>query len=167
MDFWAVGQVFLGLSTTVGAVNFIVTILRMRTPGMSLGRMPLFVWGILSMSFMIIFAVPSVTLAGVLLELQRMGMHFFTPGLGGDPMLYQHLFWIWGHPEVYLLFIPATGIISMIIPAFTHRADRGVPLRRRRRSWPRHSSASVCGCTTCSPSTCRSSSPASSQRPAS
>ncbi len=125
MDFWAVGQVFLGLSTTIGAINFIVTILRMRTPGMSLGRLPLFCWGILSMAFMIVFAVPSVTLAGVLLELQRMGMHFFTPALGGDPILFQHLFWIWGHPEVYLLFIPATGIISMVIPAFTHRAIVG------------------------------------------
>jgi cytochrome c oxidase subunit I+III len=128
MDFWAIGQVFLGLSTTVGAVNFVVTILRMRTPGMSLARMPLFVWGILAMSFMIIFAVPSVTLAGVLLELQRMGMHFFTAPLGGDPILYQHLFWIWGHPEVYLLFIPATGIISMVIPTFCRRQIVGYRL---------------------------------------
>ena len=121
MDFWAVGQVFLGTSTTLGAVNFIVTILRMRAPGMSLGRMPIFVWAILVMAVMIVFAVPSVTLAGVLLELDRMGMHFFTAELGGDPLLFQHLFWIWGHPEVYLLFIPATGIISMVIPTFSRR----------------------------------------------
>jgi cytochrome c oxidase subunit I+III len=121
IDYWAVGQVFLGTSTTVGAINFIVTILRMRTPGMSLARMPIFVWGILTMAVMIVFAVPSVTLAGVLLELNRMGMHFFTPVLGGSPVLYQHLFWIWGHPEVYLLFIPATGIVSMVVPTFTRR----------------------------------------------
>jgi cytochrome c oxidase subunit I len=121
MDFWALGQVFLGLSTTVGAVNFIVTILRMRAPGLSLKRLPIFCWGILAMSLMIVFAVPAVTLAGVLLELDRLGMQFFDPLLGGDPVLYQHLFWFWGHPEVYLLFIPATGIVSMVIPAFTRR----------------------------------------------
>ncbi len=121
MDFWAIGQVFLGVSTTIGAINFIVTILRMRTPGMSLARLPIFCWGILTMACMIVFAVPSVTLSGVLLELDRLGMHFFTPELGGDPILFQHFFWIWGHPEVYLLFIPATGIISMVIPAFTRR----------------------------------------------
>jgi cytochrome c oxidase subunit I+III len=121
MDFWALGQVFLGISTTVGAVNFIVTILRMRAPGLSLPRLPIFCWGVLSMSVMIVFAVPAVTLAGVLLELDRLGMHWFTSALGGDPVLYQHLFWFWGHPEVYLLFIPATGIVSMVVPAFTRR----------------------------------------------
>jgi len=121
MDFWALGTAFLGLSTTVGSINFIVTILRMRAPGMSLPRMPIFCWGILTMSVMVIFAVPAVTLAGVLLELDRLGLHLFEPARGGDPVLYQHLFWFWGHPEVYLLFIPATGIISMIIPSFTRR----------------------------------------------
>lgn len=123
LDFWALGIVFLGVSTTVGGINFIVTMLRMRAPGMTLARMPLFCWAILTMSFMIIFSLPSISLAGLLLEADRaFGMSFFAPGGGGDPLLYQHLFWIWGHPEVYLLFIPATGIISMIVPTFTgHR----------------------------------------------
>ncbi|WP_426574596.1 cytochrome c oxidase subunit I [Aquihabitans sp. McL0605] len=120
LDLWAMGVVFLGISTTAGGINFAVTILRMRAPGMTLNRLPLFCWSILTMSFMIIFALPAITLAGLLLELDRaFGMRFFDPAGGGDPLLYQHLFWIWGHPEVYILFIPATGIISMIVATFT------------------------------------------------
>ncbi|MEZ5410132.1 MAG: cytochrome c oxidase subunit I [Acidimicrobiales bacterium] len=122
LDFWAIGITFLGISTTVGGINFIVTILRMRAPGMSLARLPIFGWTILTMSFMIIFALPAVTLAGALLEADRaLGMHLFDPNGLGDPLLYQHLFWIWGHPEVYIVFIPATGIISTIIPTFARR----------------------------------------------
>jgi cytochrome c oxidase subunit I len=122
MDFWAIGVTFLGVSTTVGAINFIVTTFRMRAPGMSFNRIPLFVWAIVAMSFMIIFALPAITLSGLLLELDRaFRMDWFNPGAGGSPLLYQHMFWIWGHPEVYIVFIPATGIISMVISAFTHR----------------------------------------------
>jgi cytochrome c oxidase subunit I len=129
LDFWAIGITFLGISTTVGGINFIVTILRMRTPGMSLNRMPLFTWGILTMSAMIVFALPAVTLSGALLELDRAaGMHFFDATAGGDPLLYQHLFWIWGHPEVYIVFIPATGIISMVVAAMTRRPIVGYSL---------------------------------------
>jgi cytochrome c oxidase subunit I+III len=122
LDFWAIGVVFLGVSTTVGGINFIVTTFRLRAPGMSFNRLPLFVWAILAMSFMIVFALPAITLAGALLELDRaMGMRFFDAAAGGDPLLYQHLFWIWGHPEVYIVFIPATGIVSMVISTFTRR----------------------------------------------
>ena len=122
LDFWAIGVTFLGVSTTVGAVNFIVTTFRMRAPGMSFNRAPLFVWAILAMSFMILFALPAITLSGLLLELDRaFSMHWFDPTAGGDPLLYQHLFWIWGHPEVYIVFIPATGIVSMVVSAFTRR----------------------------------------------
>ena len=122
LDFWAIGITFLGMSTTIGGINFIVTIFRMRAPGMSLNRMPLFVWGILTMSGMIIFALPAVTLSGALLEMDRaFAFNFFNPAKGGDPLLYQHLFWIWGHPEVYIVFIPATGIVSMIVAASTRR----------------------------------------------
>ncbi len=129
MDFWAIGVTFLGISTTVGAVNFVVTILRMRAPGMSLNRMPIFVWGILAMALMIVFALPAITLAGSLLELDRaFGMDWFNPDAGGRPLLYQHLFWIWGHPEVYIVFIPATGIISMVIPTFCRRPIAGYHL---------------------------------------
>jgi cytochrome c oxidase subunit I len=122
MDFWALGITFLGISTTVGGINFIVTIFRLRAPGMSFNRMPLFIWAILAMSFMIVFALPAITLSGLLLELDRaFAMDWFNPAAGGDPILYQHLFWIWGHPEVYIVFIPATGIASMVISAFTRR----------------------------------------------
>ncbi|MGE0728897.1 MAG: cytochrome c oxidase subunit I [Acidimicrobiia bacterium] len=129
MDFWAIGVTFLGISTTVGAINFIVTTFRLRAPGMSFNRMPLFAWAILAMSFMIVFALPAITLSGLLLELDRaFGMHWFDAAAGGDPLLYQHLFWIWGHPEVYIVFIPATGIASMVIAAFTRRTIAAYPL---------------------------------------
>ncbi|HWB72721.1 MAG TPA: cytochrome c oxidase subunit I [Egibacteraceae bacterium] len=122
MDFWAIGVAFLGVSTTVGGINFIVTTFKLRAPGMSVSRLPLFVWAFLATSFMIVFALPGVTLAAVLLEFDRaFGTHFYNPGGGGLPVLYQHLFWFWGHPEVYILFVPATGVISMIIPVFARR----------------------------------------------
>jgi cytochrome c oxidase subunit I len=122
IDFWGLGIVLVGLSTTVGSINFIVTIFKLRAPGMSLARMPVFVWSMLVFSFMAIFAVPAVTLAAGLLELDRLfGTSFFVPGLGGSALLYQHLFWFWGHPEVYILFVPATGMISQIIPVFSRR----------------------------------------------
>ncbi|HEY7135751.1 MAG TPA: cbb3-type cytochrome c oxidase subunit I, partial [Acidimicrobiia bacterium] len=126
MDFWGLGVVFIGISTTVGAVNFIVTTFKMRAPGMTLNRMPLFVWSMLVFSFMVIFAVPAVTLAAALLEFDRLfGTAFFNPALGGSTLLYQHLFWFWGHPEVYILFVPATGMISMMIPVFSRRPLSG------------------------------------------
>ncbi len=126
MDFWGLGVVFVGLSTTVGSINFIVTIFKLRAPGMSVQRMPMFVWSMLVFSFMAIFAVPAVTLAAGLLELDRLfGTSFFVPELGGSTLLYQHLFWFWGHPEVYILFVPATGMISQIIPVFSRRPLAG------------------------------------------
>ncbi|MDQ6797298.1 MAG: cytochrome c oxidase subunit I [Actinomycetota bacterium] len=126
IDFWGLGIVFTGLSTTVGSVNFIVTIFKLRAPGMSLNRMPIFVWSMLVFSFMAIFAVPAVTLATGLNELDRLfGTSFFVPALGGSVLLYQHLFWFWGHPEVYILFVPATGMISQIVPAFSGRPLSG------------------------------------------
>jgi cytochrome c oxidase subunit I len=122
MDFWGLAVVFVGVSTTVGAVNFVVTVAKMRAPGMTLNRLPVFVWSMLVFSFMVFFAVPSVTLAAGLLELDRLfGTQFFLPGHGGSVLLYQHLFWFWGHPEVYILFIPATGMISSILPVFSRR----------------------------------------------
>jgi cytochrome c oxidase subunit 1/cytochrome c oxidase subunit I+III len=126
LDFWGLGVVFVGISTTVGAVNFIVSTFKTRAPGMSVNRMPILIWSILSMAFMVLFAVPAVTLAAGLLELDRL-FHtaFFTPGLGGNTLLFQHLFWFWGHPEVYILFVPAAGMVSMIIPVFSRRALSG------------------------------------------
>jgi len=126
LDFWGLAIVFVGISTTVGAVNFIVTAFKMRAPGMTINRVPIFVWSILSMAFMVLFAVPAVTLAAGLLELDRLfGTAFFNPGVGGNLLLYQHLFWFWGHPEVYILFVPATGMISMIIPVMSRRPLAG------------------------------------------
>ncbi len=119
LDFWALGIIFLGISTTSGAVNFICTIFKLRAPGMSINRMPLFVWGMLVTSFAIIFALPPLTLGASLLEMDRQfGTHFFDPDAGGNPLLWQHLFWVFGHPEVYIMFLPAVGIVSTIIPTF-------------------------------------------------
>ncbi len=126
LDFWGLGVVFVGISTTVGAVNFIVTTFKMRAPGMTLNRLPIFVWSMLVFSFMVIFAVPAVTVASGLLELDRIfGTQFFNPAMGGSTLLYQHLFWFWGHPEVYILFVPATGMVSTIISVFSRRALAG------------------------------------------
>src|SRR5581483_8223454 len=114
--------VFLTISTTVGAANFIVTIFKLRAPGMSLNRMPLFVWAILATSCSQIFALPALTAANVLAELDRKaGTHFFDVSKGGDTILYQHLFWIFGHPDVYIIFLPAVGIVSTIVPVFSRR----------------------------------------------
>jgi cytochrome c oxidase subunit 1 len=104
------------------AVDIATTILKMRTPGMTLRHMPLFVWASLVTSVMIIFAMPMVMLAANLVQFDRMlGTHFFNPAEGGDPLLWQHLFWFFGHPEVYFIFVPALGFISAIIPTFARR----------------------------------------------
>jgi heme/copper-type cytochrome/quinol oxidase subunit 1 len=123
IDFYAIGLLFLGISTTVGAVNFIVTILKLRAPGMSINRMPIFCWAILATSISIVFAIPSLSVASGFLELQRSwGFHFFDTAGGGDPLLWQHLFWIFGHPDVYIIFLPAVGIVSSIVPVFSRRS---------------------------------------------
>ena len=122
IDFYALGLLFLGIATTAGAVNLIVSILRLRAPGMSLDRMPLFLWSSLTTSLSVIFALPALTAALIFLELQRRWHFvFFDPGGGGSPLLWQHLFWIFGHPWVYIVFLPATGMLSMIIPVFSRR----------------------------------------------
>jgi cytochrome c oxidase subunit I+III len=122
IDFYALGLILLGISTTGGAINFIVTILKLRAPGMTLNRIPIFVWGELAMAFQIVFALPMLTLACVMLALQRsFGFHFFDAAAGGDPLLWQHLFWIFGHPEVYIVVLPAFGIASAIIPTHVRR----------------------------------------------
>ena len=122
IDFYALGLLYLGVSTTVGAINLIVTILKMRAPGMSLRRMPLLLWSSLTTSVSIVFALPALTVAVVLLELDRQWQFaFFDPARGGSPLLWQHLFWIFGHPWVYIVFLPATGMLSMIVPVFSRR----------------------------------------------
>ena len=120
MDFWILGVNLLGIASIVGALNFIVTILRMRAPGLSINRMPLFAWMTLITSFLLIFALPSLTVASFFLLFDRhLGTHFYQASAGGDPLLWQHLFWSFGHPEVYILILPAFGMISEILPVFS------------------------------------------------
>jgi cytochrome c oxidase subunit I+III len=122
VDFYALGLLFLGISTTGGVINFIVTILKMRAPGMSINRMPIFVWGELAMALATVFAIPPLTVAlGFLTLERRFGFHFFDTAAGGDPILWQHLFWIFGHPLVYIIVLPALGIVSAIIPTYSRR----------------------------------------------
>jgi cytochrome c oxidase subunit 1 len=122
MDFWIIGLQLLGVSSIATALNFVVTILRMRAPGMTLNRMPVFVWTILIQSFLILFAFPSFTVATILLFLDRtVETNFYNANAGGNPLLWQHLFWFFGHPEVYIMILPAMGIISEVIPVFSRK----------------------------------------------
>src|SRR5687768_2059966 len=116
-DFWLLGIGFIEISAIAGAIEIIVGVLRTRPPGMTLARMPIFAWAMLIFAAMIVFAFPAVILATMLLELERaFGWPFFSAGLGGDALLWQHLFWFFGHPEVYIIFLPAAGLVSMMIP---------------------------------------------------
>lgn len=122
MSYYAIGLLILGISSTVSAVNLAVTIINMRAPGMTLMRMPVFIWMTLVVQFLLIFAIPVITVALIELLFDRQyGTHFFDPGVGGDPILWQHLFWLFGHPEVYILILPAMGIVSEILPVFARK----------------------------------------------
>ncbi len=123
-DFWLLGIGFIEISAIAGAIEIIVGVLKTRAPGMTLTRMPVFAWTMLIFAGMIVFAFPAVILATILLELERaFGWPFFIPERGGDALLWQHLFWFFGHPEVYIIFLPAAGMVSMIVPTMA-----GVPL---------------------------------------
>src|SRR4051812_40212323 len=129
IDFYALGLIFNGVSSTAAAANFIVTIFKGRAPGMSLNRMPLFCFAFLAVSFALVFALPALTTDLVFLELdRRLGFSFFDVGHGGTPLLWQHLFWIFGHPEVYIIILPAFGIATSIIPTFVRRRMVAFPL---------------------------------------
>ncbi|MFO7319649.1 MAG: cytochrome c oxidase subunit I [Bacillota bacterium] len=121
-DYWALGLQILGIGTLVSGFNFIVTILNMRAPGMTLMKMPVFAWTTLVTSFLIIFSFPSVTVGLLLLTFDRLfGANFFEVAANADVVLWQHLFWIFGHPEVYILILPAMGIVSEILPTFARK----------------------------------------------
>ncbi len=121
-DFWSVGIIMLGIGSTTSAINFIVTILNMRAPGMTLMRMPVFVWMMLVVAFLTVFAMPIITVALIMVFTDRnFGTLFFSPAAGGDPLLYQHLFWLFGHPEVYILILPGMGIVSETLPVFSRK----------------------------------------------
>ena len=128
MDFWAMGILLLGLATTIGSINFIVTIIQLRAPGMTLLKMPLFIWTTFVTSFLAVFSLPSLTTAVLLLLIDRqLGAHFYNVAEGGSALLWQHLFWFFGHPEVYILILPAMGIVSMVIPVFSGKPLFGYP----------------------------------------
>jgi cytochrome c oxidase subunit I+III len=125
-DFWLLGIGFIEISAIAGAVELIVGILFTRAPGMTLMRMPVFAWAMLVVAFMIVFAFPAVIAGTALLELERaFDWPFFAPARGGDPLLWQHLFWFFGHPEVYIIFLPAAGLVSMLVPAVARTSLAG------------------------------------------
>ncbi|MEZ5786044.1 MAG: cbb3-type cytochrome c oxidase subunit I [Xanthobacteraceae bacterium] len=128
-DFWLLGIGFIEISAIAGAVEIIVGVLRTRAPGQSLDRLPVYSWAMLVFALMIVFAFPAIILATLLLELER-AFHwpFFVAAKGGDPLLWQHLFWFFGHPEVYVIFLPAAGMVSMIIPAMAQVPLQGYRL---------------------------------------
>jgi cytochrome c oxidase subunit I+III len=122
VDIWGQMITFTEIAALVGAVEIITTVFKQRVPGMSLNRIPLFVWAQVVTAFMVIFAMPSVMLASQMLPADRLiNTHFFNPAEGGDALLYQHLFWFFGHPEVYIIFIPALGFVSSIVVTFSRR----------------------------------------------
>jgi cytochrome c oxidase subunit I len=122
MDFFALALLLLTISTTAGAINFVTTIFRLRAPGMAVSRMPLFLYSTLTISISIILSLPALTAALVFLELdRRWGTHFYDVARGGNVLLWQQLFWFFGHPWVYIIFLPATGMISMLLPVFSRR----------------------------------------------
>lgn len=128
LDFWVLGLSMVEISGIATGIELITTILKFRAPGMSLARMPMFVWSILVTGIMILFAFTTLLTATLMLELDRAaGTHFFDPDFGGSSLLWQHLFWFFGHPEVYIVFLPATGIVSTLVVAFSRRSLVGYP----------------------------------------
>ena len=129
LDFWALGLLVLGVSSVAAALNFMVTIINMRCPGMTMMRMPVFIWMTLITSILLVLAFPVITVGLVELVLDRnFGTHFFDTSGGGDPILWQHLFWVFGHPEVYILILPPMGVVSEILPTFSRKPLFGYPV---------------------------------------
>ena len=128
-DFWAQLITFTEVSGLLVSIEIITTVFKLRAPGMTLNRIPLFVWAMLVTAFMIMFAMPSVMFASTALITDRLvGTHFYNPAEGGDAILWQHLFWFFGHPEVYFIFIPALGMMSSVISTFARRPVFGYPV---------------------------------------
>ena len=129
IDFWMLGLQILGVSSLAAAFNFITTIINMRAPGMNLMRMPMFTWMAFVVQFLFVLAFPVITIALVFLQFDRFfGTNFYTMTAGADPLLWQHLFWIFGHPEVYILILPAFGLVSEILPTFSRKPLFGYPV---------------------------------------
>jgi len=128
IDFYAIGLIITGIASLVSAVNLIVTVLNLRAPGLTWFKLPVFTWMTLVTQFLLLFALPVITVALFLLMFDRLfGSNFFDAANGGDPLLWQHLFWIFGHPEVYIMILPSFGIVSEIIPVFSRKPLFGYP----------------------------------------
>ncbi|MCC7360228.1 MAG: cytochrome c oxidase subunit I [Anaerolineales bacterium] len=122
IDFWILGLHLMGGSSLIGAINFLVTILNMRAPGMKLTDLPMFVWSMMVTSTMVLFATPSLTVAiSLLLADRHFGTHFFMPAQGGDPLLWQNLFWFYSHPAVYIMVLPGMGLVSELLAVFSRK----------------------------------------------
>lgn len=129
IDMWVMGLQLLGVASIAASLNFIVTIINMRAPGMTMMRLPVFTWMTLFTSFLLILSFPAITIALVELMMDRLfGTHFFEISHGGMPILWQHLFWVFGHPEVYILILPAMGVVSEILPTFSRKPLFGYPI---------------------------------------
>jgi cytochrome c oxidase subunit I len=128
MDFYAIGLQITGIASLVGAINLVVTVLNMRAPGMTLMKMPVFTWMGFVTQLLLVFAMPVISVALFLLTFDRLfNANFFKVSQGADPLLWEHLFWIFGHPEVYILILPAFGVVSEIIPVFSRKPIFGYP----------------------------------------
>jgi cytochrome c oxidase subunit 1 len=128
IDFWILGLAILGNSSMMAGFNFITTTLNLRAPGMSLFRMPIFTWMSLVVQFLVVMSFPMITVGLILMLFDRsFGTNFYFPPNGGDPLLWQHLFWLFGHPEVYILILPAFGIVSEVLPTFARKPLFGAP----------------------------------------
>ena len=128
MTYWIVGLNVLGVASIAAGLNFIVTILNMRAPGMDMFKLPIFTWMTLVTSVLIVLAMPVLAVAGIQLQTDRIyGTHFFNSLGGGDPVMWQHIFWLFGHPEVYILILPAMGIVSEVLPTFARKPLFGYP----------------------------------------
>ena len=151
VDYYLWSLQISGIGTLLTGINFVTTILKLRAPGMTYFRMPVFCWTALAANMLIVAAFPILTATFAMLLLDRyLGMHFFTNDGGGNAMMYVNLFWAWGHPEVYILILPAFGVFSEVIATFSGKGAVRLPLDGSARRWRSASSPSWSGCITSS-----------------
>ena len=128
VTYWILGLQVLGIASLAAGFNFLTTIINMRAPGMTFMKLPVFIWMTAVVNVLIVLAFPVITVALIQLQFDRLyGTHFFNPVMGGDPVMWQHMFWLFGHPEVYILILPAMGIVSEVLPTFSKKPIFGYP----------------------------------------